>query len=115
MNLRRRHYRNSYFICSESATASKETPRALPPPFYPLETGPKIGWCTFSPLSLSRTYASGSANPILYATKTIRTWATRFAFASIYIHPASFVHATTEFTYTVSVSTLTTVPLQTRL
>lgn len=53
MNLRRKHYRNSYFICSESATASKETLRALPPPFYPLETGPKIGWCTLSPLSLS--------------------------------------------------------------
>lgn len=74
-----------------------------------LLSGPKIGWRTCvpplpSPSSPSQTYASGSANPILYATKTIRTWATRccFEFASIYIHPASFVHASTEFMYTVS-------------
>lgn len=105
-------HRNSYFICSESATASKETP--LPPPFSLSKRAPKSVHPSLSPF-LSRTYASGFANPILYATKTIRTWATRFAFASIYIHPASFVHASTEFMYTVSVSTLTTVPLQTRL
>lgn len=80
---------NTYFVCF-------------------LLSGPKIGWRTCatspSPFSPSQTYASGSANPILYATKTIRTWATRccFEFASIYIHPASFVHASTEFMYTVS-------------
>lgn len=43
-------HRNSYFICSESATASKETP--LPPPFSLSKRAPKSGGASL-PFSLS--------------------------------------------------------------